>query len=354
MAILSSSSCLSHLSNQIATVDLEGNIRVLTNSPFDHEHPRYTPDGKFIVYQRDDEDGYNQIFILPAEGGEEKQITYDNYDHELPFPYFSYKEGKKILSIAYQKEDGTGFYQIYKLSFEEGSIVDIPLTREDAEHEYPYPIFLPTMKTGFITYQKIGEEDCYQIWKVPDDGSGNEIPLTRDFLTDYERPVFSPNGQWVCATRWLVPTSEIVEIDSTGKIYSLTDNLNIRDCPQYSPLGDAITCSFEVGTPEGDGGQGRETGLAKGFFLYPNYPNPFNSQTSLKYQIPYSCKVSLDIYNTAGRFVRRIVNEEQKAGIYDYTWDGKDDKGKDLPQGVYFYRLKVKGFEDIKKTVLLR
>uniref|UniRef100_A0A7C3UZG7 T9SS type A sorting domain-containing protein n=1 Tax=candidate division WOR-3 bacterium TaxID=2052148 RepID=A0A7C3UZG7_UNCW3 len=340
---------------QIAKVDLEGNINILTNTPFDHEYPRYTPDGKYIVYQRDDEDGYNQIFMISAEGGDEIQLTYGGYDCEMPFPYFSYTpSGETILTIAYQKEDGTNFYQIYKLTVDSTGVSDMQLTNQPAEHEYPYPIFLPGAANGFVVYQR-DIENSSQIWKVPDDGSMTEIPLTNDYTTDYEMPAFSHNGEWVVCTRWLGETSEIVKIAADGSTASsLTDNSMVVESPQFSPSDSAVVVQTSGNSPEGGGSQGNAFGLRKGFALYQNYPNPFSFQTIIKYQIPRRTFVSLSIYNTAGRLVRRLVNEEQKPGTYIYRWDGKDEEGKNVSAGIYFYRLRAKGFREIKKSVHLR
>ncbi|MEO0101455.1 MAG: FlgD immunoglobulin-like domain containing protein [candidate division WOR-3 bacterium] len=113
---------------------------------------------------------------------------------------------------------------------------------------------------------------------------------------------------------------------------------------------------YEVSLPESlqGGGQSLRGGKILRPVLSQNRPNPFKGLTKISFSIPKETYVSLLIYDLSGRKVRTIVNERMKPGYYNLKWDGKDDKGKDLPQGVYFYRLKVKGFEDIKKTVLLR
>jgi hypothetical protein len=99
----------------------------------------------------------------------------------------------------------------------------------------------------------------------------------------------------------------------------------IMICPKYTEVE---TQEEEVITP-------------KDFELFQNQPNPFNHETIIKYNLSRSSYVSLSIYNILGQKVRSLVNEYQKAGPKTVTWDGKDEKGKDLSSGIYFYRLSV-------------
>ena len=62
----------------------------------------------------------------------------------------------------------------------------------------------------------------------------------------------------------------------------------------------------------------------------------------------------LKIYNILGQEVRRLVDEPKEPGHYKTTWDGKDNFGKELTSGVYFYRLKAGSFVKTKKLMLLK
>ncbi|MGB2697059.1 MAG: FlgD immunoglobulin-like domain containing protein [Candidatus Zixiibacteriota bacterium] len=94
--------------------------------------------------------------------------------------------------------------------------------------------------------------------------------------------------------------------------------------------------------------------------LAQNYPNPFNPTTVIYYYLPdigyQPAEVEITIYNILGSKVRTLVKERQHPGEYRVTWDGKNDQGKDLASGVYFYQLKVSGipFVEGKKMVLVR
>jgi hypothetical protein len=101
-------------------------------------------------------------------------------------------------------------------------------------------------------------------------------------------------------------------------------------------------------------GEGKKFDLPDDYALYDNYPNPFNPETTIKYQIPEKGQVTLKIYNMIGQEVRMLINEEKNAGIYQVLWDGKNDNGQLLPNGMYFYRLVSDYFIAVKKMSLIK
>jgi hypothetical protein len=85
------------------------------------------------------------------------------------------------------------------------------------------------------------------------------------------------------------------------------------------------------------------------FFLYPNYPNPFNPVTTFKFSLPASDYVTLKIYDILGREVTTVVNEMLNAGEHKYNFDASG-----LSSGVYFYRLSAGNFSAVKKLILMK
>lgn len=90
------------------------------------------------------------------------------------------------------------------------------------------------------------------------------------------------------------------------------------------------------------------------FELAQNYPNPFNPATTIRFYLPEREKIVLDIFNVAGQRVARLLEGEESAGQHTLAWDGRDSKGRTLPSGVYFYRLRGENFSDTKKMLLLK
>ncbi len=87
--------------------------------------------------------------------------------------------------------------------------------------------------------------------------------------------------------------------------------------------------------------------------LLPNAPNPFNRMTTVRYQITSPGSVSLRVYNVAGQVVRTLVSGSKSAGAHSASWDGRDDRGRALPGGVYFARLATsQGSQTVKLTML--
>ncbi len=94
--------------------------------------------------------------------------------------------------------------------------------------------------------------------------------------------------------------------------------------------------------------------LPKTYELFQNNPNPFNPETQIKYDLPATGLVQLTVYNILGQKVKVVVNEVQEAGHRSAAWDGKDDAGKEVASGIYFYKLQTGSFEKTKKMVLLK
>jgi len=97
------------------------------------------------------------------------------------------------------------------------------------------------------------------------------------------------------------------------------------------------------------------------FALSQNYPNPFNPATLIPFTVHGEQKTvnspirtTLTIYNILGQKVRTLVDEDKVPGEYQVVWDGKDDSGKKVGSGIYFYRLKVGDFSEAKRSVLLK
>ncbi|MFX3956329.1 FlgD immunoglobulin-like domain containing protein, partial [Streptococcus suis] len=69
------------------------------------------------------------------------------------------------------------------------------------------------------------------------------------------------------------------------------------------------------------------------------YPNPFNPDTTIRYQLKEPAKVEIDIYNLKGQRVRSFVQSHDAPGYYKITWDGCDGSGRTLSSGVYLYKM---------------
>ncbi len=88
--------------------------------------------------------------------------------------------------------------------------------------------------------------------------------------------------------------------------------------------------------------------------LEGNYPNPFNPETTIKYQVSENHMVKILIYNIKGQLVKTLVNEIKENGYHTAVWDGSDENNKLVSSGIYLYKLHVGKATFIKKMLLLK
>jgi hypothetical protein len=93
--------------------------------------------------------------------------------------------------------------------------------------------------------------------------------------------------------------------------------------------------------------------------LAQNYPNPFNSSTTIPFALPTDGQVRLDIYDVLGQRIRTLAAQDMPAGLHHITWDGRDDGGRQVAGGVFFYRLEatfeagVPAFTEVRKLTMV-
>jgi hypothetical protein len=85
------------------------------------------------------------------------------------------------------------------------------------------------------------------------------------------------------------------------------------------------------------------------FQLEQNYPNPFNPSTVIRYGLPKTSNVIIEVFDITGQRIEKLVNEEKPAGYYEVTFNASN-----LASGMYFYRIQAGAFTLIKKMILLR
>ena len=93
--------------------------------------------------------------------------------------------------------------------------------------------------------------------------------------------------------------------------------------------------------------------LLKAVHLFQNQPNPFSPETQIAFDLPMAGAVELMIYSVNGRLVRRLVKDTREAGRHTAGWDGRDDTGKKVGSGIYFYQLIAPGVEESRRMILL-
>jgi hypothetical protein len=132
-----------------------------------------------------------------------------------------------------------------------------------------------------------------------------------------------------------------------GKFYVYTTRVNLGFTNQggmYIVNGDIYGVSISYVT-----GVENTEDVPRTFTLKQNYPNPFNPTTTIEFEIPERVNVKLIVYDILAREISTLVDKELEPGKYKVDFDAKN-----LPSGVYFYRLEAGKFASVKKMVLVR
>jgi hypothetical protein len=86
-----------------------------------------------------------------------------------------------------------------------------------------------------------------------------------------------------------------------------------------------------------------------------NFPNPFNPQTTISFDMPEALPVRLAVYDISGRLMEVLLNDDMAhQGRNQVIWQGRDQSGRQFPSGTYFYRLKAGGYVETKRMTLLK
>jgi flagellar hook capping protein FlgD len=235
--------------------------------------------------------------------------------------------------------DNSVMVNVYGANSQTVDSIDIALEYSSANIQYNSTVFDGTRSQGALrqTVTTNGQQILISV-KFPDasplaSGRGELAKLVFDI----------PDGT----------PDEIVEIDTTEYLdiwptifhHPETGGLTIR--PHY------IKGSVEIkeSTPVNEDVNPL---LPKEFALEQNSPNPFNPSTDISFALPRESDVILMVYNLLGEKVRTLVNERLRAGVHHVTFDSRDDNGRQVASGIYFYKIKADDFSRSKKMMLLK
>lgn len=93
--------------------------------------------------------------------------------------------------------------------------------------------------------------------------------------------------------------------------------------------------------------------MPAGFVLEQNVPNPFNPETTIRYRLPSTQHVRLEVFNVLGNRIATFVDEKMSAGEHHVRWDGKDASGKPVASGFCFYRIYFGGKSIATRRMML-
>jgi FlgD Ig-like domain len=207
--------------------------------------------------------------------------------------------------------------------------------------------FVDTMASSEITtlYRIQLNSGEQEIRLTPAPGSTVDLGFSlRVAGTDYvNRADLPPNlNSWLAAPN----EDEVIQITTTGT----TECALLVWRTGAEQAGTA--CQFTISVGDGASSVGGMPSVAR---LYSAAPNPFNPQTTIRFDIPEERQVHLRIFDLSGRVVRNLLSGElYPAGSHAIEWNGKDLQGRQVASGAYFYQIKANGFVETKRMLLVK
>ncbi len=289
---------------------------------------------KYNAYSiQDVESPWSGIFVFGIDAvlnrGDEIKV-YGTVTDFNPDWHFKWDNNTVILADSFEVLSSAN--TINPIDVQTGNIPKTGITAE------PYEGVVVRIKNATLT--KINQYDVSF-----DDGSG-ECLVDGDFLVPADQDpndIFYFNAQrnpFLAAFGDTLRIGDQVDMIQGVFTYSFgTNKIEIRDANDFG-TSVGVNTDFEP--------------VPLTYKLDQNFPNPFNPETRIYFEIPQTHDVKLMIYNVLGQKVRTLAQEKFNTGFHVLNWDGRTDTGELAPTGVYIYRIKAGSFIDSKKMLLLK
>jgi len=183
-------------------------------------------------------------------------------------------------------------------------------------------------------------------------------PAEQDLMTSTggETPLFHT---WADKAGEITVANAVINgssISGGGDIVTLTFKVlqEFEDNARFEIASGIVADPNQLSNPAVVGGVLEIQSTPTEFSLLQNFPNPFNPETTIQYNLAESADVNLHIYNVVGQVVRTLVSERQSAGRYRVQWSGMDDRGVPVSSGIYFYEIRAGKNKQVLKLMLLK
>lgn len=231
---------------------------------------------------------------------------------------------------------------------------DTVISNTGTVHYVPRTLTLPVWITEYSQYSfdslLAGLANITMVNNIEADPAFNtDIMNFKSSLIDYVRKISQTGGPDV---PWHYP--------SVGSLYPpawpLPENLRYTNSALMTAGSDGLPLGDLNWFPElkPTGVKPNSKIIPEKFSLSETYPNPFNPETFVKFNIPLATSVKIVVYNLLGQKVKTLFDGELKAGGYNASWNGTDDYGNHVSSGIYFMSLESQSYKAIRKMVLMK
>ena len=235
----------------------------------------------------------------------------------------------------------------------------------DVKNELIYPVFPPQpegISVGNPSFSEVN--DSYIVFDYYDANKMEDVILTYDIFNS-QIGVIESNGASISYARYSTDDKYLIfeRQDFYGRtnlrMIALQDNkIQPASTSVEYATGGMRPYWFAIGnrTPVEESPAPH---LPERFSVSPNYPNPFNPETTIRFALPFRAEVTVDILDLQGRLVAPLLSAAKPAGSHTVLWRGRSGQGTEMPSGVYFYRVVARSpegrvYRAVRKMTLLR
>lgn len=235
----------------------------------------------------------------------------------------------------------------------------IPYGWDTAADEWLIRTFLPPDAPTNRTFDAGYTLQAY----VFGDGSGNQIRFAVDDnvpASDAGNHEVSP---WVTIdwVGWQLVAWDL-DADGTGTWLGdgtvegtlRFDSIQLTHVPDAAAFGQIVVDDLRLVRPAAATPTEPGTEVPAAYRLEPNYPNPFNPSTTLRFHLPEATEATLAVYDIMGRHVATLVQGRFAAGTHEATWTARDAAGRTVSSGVYLVRLETPTFQQTRRMLLVK
>ena len=326
-----------------------------------------------LAYSGPDDDGFITTFAVASDGSSITEVaTIEHNTSDASFNSLIQVDSDTYV-LAYSGTGEDGFIATFTISSNGATITEVDEIEHDTEKGRYNSVAQVDSDTYALAYAGLNSDGFIKTFNIQSDGT---LPVE---LTSFELLETRNDGitlQWITEseinnlgfnldrktpiTDWSQIASYVTHPALQGQgsvshqtIYTFTDN-TVQENEYYDyRLSDVdYDGNVEYHSLQLMGVSSSNT--PKQFVLYPNYPNPFNPVTTIRYDLSKESFVDITIYDMLGNVVDNLVNDNQSSGYKSVQWNATNNQGEPVSAGVYVYKIQAGDFKQTRKMILLK
>jgi len=326
-----------------------------------------------LAYSGPNIDGFITTFTVPTNGSSITEVaTIEHNTSDASYNSLIQVDSDTYV-LAYSGTNEDGFIATFSISSNGATITEVDEIEHDTDKGRHNSIVQIDSDTYTLAYEGLNSDGFIKTFSVQSDGT---LPVE---LTSFELLETRNDGitlQWVTEseinnlgfnldrktpiTDWSQIASYVTHPSLQGQgsvshqtIYTFTDN-TVQENESYDYRLSDVDYDGNVEYHSLQLMGVSSSNIPEQFVLYPNYPNPFNPVTTIRYDLSKESFVDIKIYDMLGNVVYNLVNANESPGYKSIQWNATNNQGEPVSAGVYVYKIRAGDFVDTKKMILLK